>query len=84
MVYVYGDAQFDSFSKELTMLARGIIRTYVSERMDTAPEKRVELHAHTQMSQMDAVTSVKELIERAAKWGHSAIAITDHGVAGVP
>lgn len=78
--YVYGDAQFDSFSKELTMLARGIVRTYVSERTDTAPEKRVELHAHTQMSQMDAVTPVKDLIERAAKWGHTAIAITDHGV----
>jgi len=78
--YVNGDAQFDTFSKELTMLAKGILKTTVSERMDTASEKRVELHAHTQMSQMDAVTPVKELIARAAKWGHTAIAITDHGV----
>lgn len=79
-LYVNGDAQFDSFSKELTMMARGVIKAFVEEKMDTAPEKRVELHAHTQMSQMDAISSVKELINRAAKWGHSAIAITDHGV----
>lgn len=78
--YVNGDAQFDSFSKELTILAKGVVKTTVTERMDTAPEKRIELHAHTQMSQMDAVTPVKDLIKRAAKWGHSAIAITDHGV----
>lgn len=78
--YVNGDVQYDTFSKDMTMLARGIVKTTVSERMDDATEKRVELHAHTQMSQMDAVTPAKELIARAAKWGHSAIAITDHGV----
>lgn len=77
---VNGDAQFDNFSRELIIMARGMRKTHVDGKMDNAPEKRVELHLHSQMSQMDAITPVKELVARAAKWGHPAVAITDHGV----
>lgn len=49
-------------------------------RMDNAPVKRVELHAHTQMSDMDGMTNCRQMVRRAHDWGHSAIAVTDHGV----
>ena len=77
---VKGTVQFDKYANELVMFADSMCRLAVSERQDNAPVKRVELHAHTHMSNMDAVVSVKRLINTAAKWGHSAIAITDHGV----
>ncbi|KOA20872.1 DNA polymerase III PolC-type [Clostridium homopropionicum DSM 5847] len=78
---VRGEAVLDTYAKELVIMARDIVKTTKIDRMDTAEEKRVELHLHTQMSSMDGMTSASALIERASKWGHSAIAITDHGVA---
>ncbi|MEI3604633.1 PolC-type DNA polymerase III [Pseudogracilibacillus sp. SE30717A] len=80
-----GRIQTDLYSNELTMMANDIQQISVELRMDRAEEKRVELHAHTTMSQLDAVVSPSRLIEQAAKWGHSAIAITDHAaVQGFP
>ncbi len=77
---VRGEAQFDKYTKDLSVMAADIIELEKTIKMDTAQVKRVELHLHTQMSAMDAVTPVGKLVERAAKWGHKAIAITDHGV----
>lgn len=82
-VKVEGTAQFDPFAKELGVIANTIIESTGIKRetrKDEAKEKRVELHMHTQMSQMDAVTSATDLLKRAAKWGMKSIAITDHGV----
>ena len=78
-----GRAAFDNFAKEITIIANTVIESEPLKktvRMDNAEVKRVELHMHTQMSQMDAVTPVKDLIKRAMKWGMKSIAITDHGV----
>ena len=78
-----GKAGLDTFSNELSIMANTIIETEGLKkeiRMDNAEEKRVELHMHTQMSQMDAMTSATDLISRAIKWGMKSIAITDHGV----
>ena len=82
-VRLKGVAAMDRFDREIAISAvSGIMKEEgtVRERTDRAPEKRVELHAHTQMSEMDAVTHVDELVKRAAEWGHEAVAITDHGV----
>ncbi len=81
-VKVRGDLRFDKYqADELTLTAKDILKIARPEtRMDTAVEKRVELHCHTQMSRMDGLSKIEALIEKAAKWGHPAIAITDHGV----
>ena len=82
-VKVKGRAGYDNFAKEITILANTVLECELPKktaRMDNAPVKRVELHMHTQMSQMDAVTPATELIKRAMKWGMKSIAITDHGV----
>ena len=78
-----GVTTIDRFDSELTIgSVSGIkkIGDFRSTRMDTAPQKRVELHCHTKMSDMDGVTEAKALVKRAYEWGHPAIAITDHGV----
>ena len=80
-VKIKGDVLFDTYQRELTMTISGIRAEVKPQREDTCKKgKRVELHAHTQMSSMDALCSTKKLVKQAAAWGHKAIAITDHGV----
>lgn len=80
-VVVKGKAQYNDYAKEVIVSANSIGTTKgPKKRMDNAPKKRVELHLHTQMSAMDGVSSAKDLINRAISWGHTAIALTDHGV----
>jgi len=79
-VKVQGNVQFDNFMRCTVICIKSLNVLNKSERIDTAKEKRVELHLHTQMSAMDGVSSFTKVCERAKKWGHKAIAITDHGV----
>lgn len=79
-VQVRGSVQFDTFAKELVLIAQDLFEMDPPARKDTAEEKRVELHLHTQMSALDGVAPVGDLVKQAAKWGHPAIAVTDHGV----
>ena len=81
-VRVKGVATIDKFDSELTIGSIVGIKKcadFTTVRMDTSVEKRVELHCHTKMSDMDGVSDVKDIVKRAMKWGHKAIAITDHG-----
>ncbi len=83
-VQVQGRPQIDDFSNELTIMINNIIEGEAKDietRNDEALEKRTELHLHTQMSAMDGVSSITDILKQAVKWGHKAIAITDHGVA---
>lgn len=77
---VKGEASLDPYAKEVVIMARDICKMTKVERSDNSEEKRVELHLHTTMSMMDAVSSVSDLVKQAAKFGHKAVAITDHGV----
>ena len=82
-VKIKGSAMVDKFDGELTIGSiAGImkIKDFTTSRMDYSVQKRVELHCHTKMSDMDGVSEAKDIVKRAYKWGHPAIAITDHGV----
>lgn len=79
-VMVQGECQYDKYQREIVIFIKDLIKIAPQEREDRHDVKRVELHLHTQMSAMDGVSPVKSLVARAAKWGHPAIAITDHGV----
>ena len=79
-VLVRGSINMDTYMHTYLINARAVTEIEKIEKQDNSPEKRVELHLHTNMSAMDGMTSAKELVSRAAAWGHKAIAITDHGV----
>jgi DNA polymerase-3 subunit alpha (Gram-positive type) len=82
-IRIGGNAGFSNYSNEIEVIANTIVETAGRKkqiRQDLAEVKRVELHMHTQMSQMDAMTSATDLIKRAMSWGMKSIAITDHGV----
>lgn len=82
-VRIDGNAKYDPFTKEIGVIANTIIETAGMKkvkRMDNSENKRVELHMHTQMSQMDGMTACADLLKRAVSWGMKSIAITDHGV----
>lgn len=76
---VSGKVDYDSFARDIVINPNSIIKVKRIQKTDNYPEKRVELHCHSNMSAMDAVTDPVTLINRAAQWGHQAMAITDHG-----
>jgi DNA polymerase III subunit alpha, Gram-positive type len=81
LVQVEGRAEFDTYVKDVVLMSNAIYfveKPKKLERLDKAKDKRVEFHVHTKMSNMDAVTDVSEYIDQALKWGHKAIAFTDH------
>ena len=80
-IVVKGRMQYDSYAKENALMVNDISKgSKPKGRMDNSEQKRVELHMHTSMSNLDAMTDVKSLVKTAAKWGHKAVAVTDHGV----
>lgn len=82
-IRVKGVASYDTYSRSIqvgSVVGMKEISGFFVGRSDNAPVKRVELHAHTQMSDMDGITKAKQLVNRAHAWGHRAVAITDHGV----
>lgn len=80
-VLVSGEVGFDKYDKEINIRPYDIVMVEKTKKEDTAPQKRVELHMHSNMSAMDGMTPADKLVKRAHEWGHPAVAITDHGVA---
>ncbi|MBX6352327.1 MAG: PolC-type DNA polymerase III [Thermoflavifilum sp.] len=78
-VRIQGQVQFDTYAKELVFMVQDMQPADPPIRQDTAVEKRVELHLHTTMSALDGMASITDYIKQAARWGHAAIAVTDHG-----
>ena len=77
---VHGRVEYDNYEKEIHIHPFSINELPKTQREDKAPQKRVELHMHTNMSSMDGMTPVSDLMMQAHRWGHKAVAITDHGV----
>lgn len=81
IIVVKGKVEYDSYARDTIFSGKAVSTAEITEVVDNAEKKRVELHLHTNMSSMDGVNSAGDLVKRAHKWGHKAIAITDHGVA---
>lgn len=79
ILLVNGDYKFDDYTKANYLDPKSVMKIKKLEKKDNAPEKRVELHLHTNMSDLDAITPAEDLVNRAFKWGHKAVAVTDHG-----
>ena len=82
-IELWGICQYDNYDHDYEIASVRAIKKSTdkrSKRVDDAPEKRIELHCHTKMSEMDGVSDAGALVKQAVKWGHSALAITDHGV----
>ena len=79
-IMVRGDVVDDKYDREISIKPYDIMVVEKIPKMDNAPQKRVELHCHSKMSSMDSVAEVSDIVNTAARWGHPAVAITDHGV----
>ncbi|MDR4211131.1 PHP domain-containing protein, partial [Bacillus thuringiensis] len=79
-VRAQGRIEEDTFVRDLVMMMSDIEEIKKTPKQDKAEDKRVEFHLHTSMSQMDGIPNISAYVEQAAKWGHQALAVTDHNV----